>query len=140
MMFAKYPQLINFSERNFLNIATNNRVSDQILQSARLLSRKIFYYGNVFAGSELTFHTKALISKCEESLWKENPRIQYLYWVECFTEIYCNQTLLASSISNKVFAQPISEQSLIQDTKRLFHSLNSSEQPSIQPNKERILQ
>jgi len=123
LMFAKYPQLISFAEHNYLKMLTNGKASDRILDSASLLQRKIFYFGNAFAGRQLSFFTKGLITKCTESLWKENPKVQYLFNIELLTEVYDEGELLSLSHARKVISHKISDQSSIQDSNRLFNSV-----------------
>ena len=130
MMFAKYPQLVELAEQNFLRELTAGRASDRVLRSASVVQRKIFYYGNAFAGKELVFHTKGSVANCDPSLGKANPRNQYLFDIELITEIYDDAELLASSFASKVISYHISEQSHIQDSKRLFQPLVKKTQES----------
>lgn len=120
LIFAKIPLLMELSEREFLRGLTRSRISEEILQAVSLLERKTFYYGNAFSGNELLLYTKGAIENCSESLWKENPKQQYVYRLTYETELYDNGDLLAISRSDKAIVYEISSQPLIQDTKRLL--------------------
>lgn len=125
LIFAKIPQLMEFSERAFLRCFTQNKISEELLQAVSLLERKTFYYGNAFAGSRISMHTRGTFKTCDESLWKENPRFQYIYRLFFETELYDNGELLAVSQSEKVIVHEIRNQAMIQDTKRLFKSISN---------------
>lgn len=120
LIFAKIPFLMELSERDFLRRITGDRISEEILQSVSLLERMTFYYGNAFAGSRLTLHTKGFIESCNESLCKENSRLQHTHRLAFETELYDNGELLAVSRSDKTVVHEVRNQSMIQDSKRLF--------------------
>lgn len=125
MIFAKIPQLAELCERRFLREMTGSRISEDILQAVSLLSRKTFYYGNAYAGDRLALHTRARVAACKESLWLDNPRLQYLFRITCETEMYGDRELIAIMQSEKVIVHSIGSQSLVQDTKRLLGPLSN---------------
>lgn len=123
MIFARIPALAELAERQFLRRMACGRMSEDILQAVSLLERKTFYYANAFAGDTLALHTRGAIRACGESLWKDNPRLQYTFRITCDTELYNGGELLALSSAEKVIVHEIRNQSLIQDTKRLLQPL-----------------
>jgi probable biosynthetic protein (TIGR04098 family) len=124
MIFAKIPQLAEFSEREFLRQMTRSKISEEILDAVSMLERKTFYYGNAFASEALVLHTRGDIRACGESLQKENHKLQDSYRITCDTELYSGGELLAKSFAEKVIVHEIRNQSLIQDTKRLLQPIS----------------
>ena len=124
MIFAKFPLLMELSERHFLAQLTEGRIAEDSLHDVALLQRKIFYYGNAFAGDKLELYTKGRLEQCTSSLWKDNIKLQYLFLIKLQTEIYHNGQIIAVASADKVIVKPISDQASIQDMKRLFSSLS----------------
>jgi probable biosynthetic protein (TIGR04098 family) len=123
MIFARIPAIAELAERQFLRQVSQGRLSEDILQAVSLLDRKTFYYDNAFAGETLTLHTRGAIRPCGASLWKDNPRLQYTFFITCETELYHGGELIAISRAEKVIVHEIRNQSLIQDTKRILQPL-----------------
>jgi len=126
LIFGRFPLLMELSERAFLRELARGRLGEEVFQDMAILERKVFYYGNAFAGAELTLHTKGIIRPCRESLWSTNPRLQYLFRVRLDTEIYSRGELLAVSRAEKVLVHEIRNQSRIQDSMRLFGRLTQT--------------
>ncbi len=122
MVFAQLPRLMEMSERQFLRVRTQRRVSDDLLQAVSLVERKTFYYGNAFSGARLALLTNGSIVENESpSMGRGLFRTHRLTMV---TEVYEDTNLLAIALSRKTVAIEVQKQLLIQDAKRLFRAIS----------------
>ena len=64
MIFAKFSEIMDLAERDFLNQGLQPGFSAGILDHLHLLEREMFYYGNCFAGETLAVHLRGIMTPC----------------------------------------------------------------------------
>jgi probable biosynthetic protein (TIGR04098 family) len=120
MIFAKYAEIMDIVEYDFLSKQLNPELSDALLETLNVIERDIYYYGNCYAGEELSINLCGEIELGDTSELTEGLDHLPAAYLSLNFEIYQHRTktLLAMSRVKKVFAVPMKDQEIVADLRR----------------------
>ena len=124
MIFAKYAEIMDVIERDFLSENMFPGMSDALLQQLNVVERDIYYYGNCYAGEELSIKLCGEIELADNSEFDDTLDFIPAGYLIINFEIYQRRTrtLLAMSRVRKVFAIQMRDQEIIGDLRRLVNN------------------
>lgn len=120
MIFAKYAEIMDIIEYDFLSQQLFPALSDSLLDKLNVVERDIYYYGNCYAGEELSVNLCGEIELADISELSDDYDFIPAAYLSLNFEIYQHRTktLLAMSRVKKVFAIPMKDQEVIADLRR----------------------
>lgn len=120
MIFAKYAEIMDLVEFDFLTSQLHPRLSFASLQHLHVTERDIYYYGNCYAGEALSINLYGDIELLEDSDFDDSLDYIPAGYLLLNFEVYQERTgnLLAMSRVKKIFAIPMNEQDIISDLRR----------------------
>jgi probable biosynthetic protein (TIGR04098 family) len=123
MIFAKYAEIMDVIEHDFLSEQIFPGMSDALLQQLNVVERDIYYYGNCYAGEELSINLCGEIELADDSELDDTLDFIPAGYLLINFEIYQKRTknLLAICRVRKVFAIQMRDQEIIGDLRRLVH-------------------
>lgn len=123
MIFAKFADIFDLAEKDFLSNQVFPGISNALINRLSVLDREIYYYGNCYAGEEIEVFLAGSIELNEDDDMHADQDIDFIpaAYLHIGFEVYQQRTktLLASSITKKVFAVPMQEQECIHDLRRV---------------------
>ena len=122
MIFAKFSEIMDLAERDFLNQELQPGFPAGILDHLHLLERETFYYGNCFAGETLAVHLRGTMMPCPMDFHGDSLTMTSAATTHFHLEItnYRTQELLAMARVRKLLALPAQSQDGLQDVRRLM--------------------
>jgi probable biosynthetic protein (TIGR04098 family) len=120
MIFAKYAEIMDIVEYDFLSQQLFPALSDSLLDKLNVVERDIYYYGNCYAGEELSINLCGEIEVADISELTDDHDFIPGAWLCLNFEIvqHRTKTLLAMARVKKVFAIPMKDQELLADLRR----------------------
>lgn len=125
MIFAKFSELLDMAELNYLSKNIYPGISKALISRLNVIDREIYYFGNCYAGEDLEIYLVGDIEiNQDDEVQDDIDFIPAAFLHEGF-EVYqrSTRTLIASSITKKVFAIPMHEQENIHDLHRIANAL-----------------
>lgn len=125
MIFAKYAEIMDVVECDFLSKQLFPRCSIGLLETLEVLEREIYYYGNCFAGEELEINLLGEIELSNDDELDETLDFVPAGYLQIVFEIFHKRTgnLMSVCKVKKVFAIPMRDQELISDLHRTIQNI-----------------
>ncbi|WP_444998574.1 LnmK family bifunctional acyltransferase/decarboxylase [Aliikangiella sp. IMCC44359] len=122
IIFAKFSEIMDVVEYQFLERSKSEGLSSALLKQLNIVERDIYYYGNCYAGEELSINYSAEIELIEQDDIEKGLNYIPAAYLTNNIEIYHKSSgnLIVMSRAKKIFAIPVSEQENITDLQRFL--------------------